>query len=72
MTNSVEVLRLIEEIGDWPGRKDKEALMKAALNDELFRAVIVQALDPMITFGIKDLSFLESPPDAFSVVLGGG
>jgi len=59
MTNSTVVLKMIQEIGDWPGRKDKERVMKESLNDELFRVIIVQALDPMITFGIKDLSFLE-------------
>jgi len=59
MTNSTAVLEMIEEIGRVPGRKDKELLMRASLSDELFRAIIVQALDPMITFGIKDLSFLD-------------
>lgn len=59
MSNSTEVLAMILEIGDVSGRKDKEALMKGSLDDELFRAIMVQALDPMITFGIKDLSFLS-------------
>lgn len=70
MTNSTAVLEMIEEIGKVPGRKDKETLMKASLNDELFRAIIVQALDPMITFGIKDLSFLDGvvlPPDGVTL-----
>jgi len=64
MSNSKAVLEMIEEIGKWPGRKDKEVLMKANLNDELFRAIAVQALDPMITFGIKDLSFLDDVSEA--------
>ena len=63
MSNSRTVLEMIEEIGEYPGRKDKERLMKENLDCELFRAIIVQALDPMITFGIKDLSFLDEPFD---------
>ncbi len=59
MSNSTLVLAMIKGIGDVSGRKDKEVLMKGHLDDELFRAIMVQALDPMITFGIKDLSFLE-------------
>ncbi len=61
---------MIEDIGDVPGRKDKEVLMKEYLDDEFFRAVMVQALDPMITFGIKDLSFLDDVmPDKAGVAL---
>ena len=70
MSNSKAVLEMIEEIGDVSGRKDKEILMRAHLNDELFRAIIVQALDPMITFGVKDLSFLddvEPPTDGLTL-----
>ncbi len=68
MSNSQAVLSMIETIGDVSGRKEKEVLMKAHLEDELFRAIMVQALDPMITFGIKDLSFLDS---GFSVKIAG-
>ena len=67
MSNSTKVLEMIEEIGSVSGRKDKENRMKASLDDELFRAIIVQALDPMITFGIKDLSFLD---EQFDVKIG--
>ena len=67
MSNSRTVLEMIEEIGEYPGRKDKERLMKTNLDEELFRAIIVQALDPMITFGIKDLSFLD---EQFDVKVG--
>lgn len=70
MTTSSQVLQMIEEIGGVSGRKDKEVLMKAHLDDELFRAIMVQALDPMITFGIKDLSFLddvEAPKDGVTL-----
>ncbi len=67
MSNSAIVLSMINMIGDSPGRKDKEVLMKGHLNDELFRAIMVQALDPMITFGIKDLSFLDSASDPGSI-----
>lgn len=59
MTNSTEVLQMILEIGKHPGRKDKEAIMKANLNDELFREIMILALDPMITYGVKDLTFLK-------------
>ena len=62
MSNSDTVLAMIEAVGAVSGRKEKEQVMKTNLNDKLFKAVIVQALDPMITFGIKDLSFLDGVP----------
>jgi len=63
MTNSVTVMNRILSIGEVSGRKDKEVLMKGYLEEDLFRAIMVQALDPMITFGIKDLSFLDEVGD---------
>ncbi len=68
MSNSQAVFEMIESIGDVSGRKDKEVLMKRHLEDELFRKIMVWALDPMITFGVKDLSFLDSEHE---VVIGG-
>ena len=64
MTNSVKVLNKIETLAALSGTVEKKNFLKEHLvDDELFRMVITWALDPMITYGVKDLSFLEEAYD---------
>ena len=59
MPNSNEIKSRLIELGDTSGSNAKKVILKKALEDDLFRYVAIQATDPMITFGIKDLSFLD-------------
>lgn len=50
--NSNEVYEALEHVKATSGKNDKVELLKRYLEDELFRYVVVQALDPRITFGV--------------------
>lgn len=51
--NSSQVYSAIEQIAADSSKNAKEVLVKQFMEDELFRDVIRQALDPFITFGIR-------------------
>lgn len=64
MANSRKVLEQIQTLRDLRGTKEKQDFLKDALEEELFRQVITWALDPMITFGIRDTDFMQETLDA--------
>src|SRR5210317_170857 len=55
VANSRKVLEQIQTLRSLSGTTEKKKFLKVALEEELFRQVITWALDPMITFGEKDL-----------------
>ena len=59
MPNSATVLSNIQELQQASGSTEKVRLLKEYLEDDLFRWVVTMALDPMITYGLKDLDFIE-------------
>ncbi|WP_062120603.1 ATP-dependent DNA ligase [Aureimonas sp. AU40] len=64
-SNLEQVVDELDRIAAESGRNEKERLLKAALQDELFRKVVVYAYDPFITFGI-------TPPESGDVRFGKG
>ena len=59
MPNARKVVEQIQILRELKGTTEKQKFLKVALEEELFRQVIVWALDPMITYGIKDLEFVQ-------------
>lgn len=51
---SAYIFDTLEKIAAQSGKKDKEAALKEALADELFKKVVVAALDPSVTYGIAE------------------
>ena len=64
MANSRKVLEQITTLRSLKGTTEKKKFLKVALEEELFRQVIQWALDPMITYGIKDLGFIQETLEA--------
>src|SRR5210317_101637 len=63
VANSRKVLEQIQTLRSLSGTTEKKKFLKVALEEELFRQVITWALDPMITFGVKDLGFIQETLD---------
>lgn len=59
MPNARKVVEQIQILRELKGTTEKQKFLKVALEEELFRQVIVWALDPMITYGIRDLGFMQ-------------
>lgn len=59
MRNSNDVYIAMSALQEASGTSAKEKFLKEHLGNELFRWVVQQAVDPMIVFGVKDLSFLD-------------
>jgi DNA ligase 1 len=55
MMNSSEVFDVIEKIAATSSKNEKEALIKQHSDDETFKRVLVAALNPFVTYGIKQL-----------------
>lgn len=51
--NSTQIYSAIEQIAAEPSKNEKEKLVKQFMEDDEFRDVLRQALDPFITFGIR-------------------
>lgn len=51
--NSNDIFQLIENIAETPGKNDKTALVALHGADPEFRRVLVAALDPLISYGVK-------------------
>lgn len=62
-----EILDVIEQIAATSSSNEKAKILKSHIQDFDFHSVIVEALDPYITFGIADLKFLDG-----RIVLGHG
>lgn len=56
----MSILKILEEIGNTPGRNDKIAIIKKNLDNELFLKVVKLALDPYTKFFIKIIPDYES------------
>ena len=59
MPNARKVVEQIQILRELKGTTEKQKFLKVALEEDLFRQVIVWALDPMITYGVKDLEFVQ-------------
>ena len=53
--NATEALAVIKEIAATSSKNDKEALVAKHIDDSFFLRVLIAALDPFITYGIKKL-----------------
>lgn len=59
MTTSRIVLEQITNLQEASGTNEKVALIKEYLKEDLFKEIVILALDPMITFGVKDIAFID-------------
>ncbi|MPS48574.1 hypothetical protein [Methylobacillus sp.] len=60
--NSQQAFGVIERVASHSGRNDKVAILAEHKEDEFFKRVLVYALDPTITYGVKALpETIESP-----------
>lgn len=64
MITSHSALEILDEIASTSSKNEKVEILRKAMHDgDFFRDLMVWALDPMITFGFKDLSFVEEIED---------
>lgn len=59
MRNSNDVYIAMAALQEARGTSTKVGMLKEYLQNDLFCWVVEQAVDPMIVFGVKDLSFLD-------------
>ena len=53
--NSKEIYNLLHTIGAAPGKNDKIAMLEAHKDDETLKRVLKAALDPLVSYGVKQL-----------------
>jgi DNA ligase 1 len=61
--NSLQIFDIIEQIAATSSKNEKQALVAASISDDLFKRVIVAALDPLTSYGISKRPLTETNGD---------
>lgn len=59
---SDDIFLAIEEIAATPGKNDKIALLASNVTNDDFKRVLVAALDPLVSYGVKQLPIRSGAP----------
>jgi DNA ligase-1 len=63
ITNTDDVMDLIEQVAALPGKNDKIATLKAHAGSDLLKRVLAAAYDPLVSYGIRAFPERKSPED---------